>query len=516
MIDRLERSLTRREAVVVVALLTAALHWWLAGSLSPIPWVYDEAAYLLQAKIFATGHWTAAGRPLPEFFEQLHVFVTPKLAPKYPPGHALLLVPGVWLGHPWLMPLLFNGLTAALVFGFARSLLGVWPGLLTWVIWVTAPAELYLRPSYMSQVSSTLIWLTAWWLLERWRQGGQRRDLVMLAIAAGLAVIVRPITAFAFLIPAGLVVLRGVMARRQWPVLGAACVAALPVLGIAVWWSIASGGRPYPTPYSEYSRVYTPWNMPGFAVDSTPPERAEIPAVRRFREEWRPIHERHTLERLPAIAAERLAGIGVTFFGDGGFPGVRTPVRWILVLAFVAGLIGLPRPIGLALLSGGVLFVSMLWLASRPLWTIYYFEAFPALAAATAWGAWRLARRAAGLLGRPSPAALVLGGLALAVPGTVDRLIRARQQQIDLRETATMLATRIDSIEGQAVVFVAPGPAHRPYESYVVNEPDLGTTRVWIAHDRGADNVRLMAIAPGRLGYRFDPGTGGLTRLDLP
>src|SRR5215813_3861086 len=68
--------------------------------------VHDERAYLLQAEIFSRGHWTAASPPLATFFEQMHVFIEPAVFAKYPPAHTLLLVPGVWLGLPGLMPAL--------------------------------------------------------------------------------------------------------------------------------------------------------------------------------------------------------------------------------------------------------------------------------------------------------------------------------------------------------------------------------------------------------------------------
>ena len=78
--------------------------------------VHDERAYLLQAEIFSRGHWTAAAPPLAAFFEQMHVFIEPAVFAKYPPGHALTLVPGIWLGMPGLMPVLLVGLSASLVF----------------------------------------------------------------------------------------------------------------------------------------------------------------------------------------------------------------------------------------------------------------------------------------------------------------------------------------------------------------------------------------------------------------
>jgi hypothetical protein len=482
------------------------LIWWLWGSADPLPWVYDEAAYLLQAKIFAGGQWAAPGRPLPEFFEQVHVFVTPKLVPKYPPGHGLLLVPGVWLGLPALMPLGFTAVTGGLVFGLARGLAGPWVGGLTWMIWMTAPEELYLRPSFMSQTSTTLIWLVAWWLLARWRSQGRGRLLVGVAALAAVGVITRPITAVAFLIPVAVVVTREVWRRGAWVQLAAGIAAAFPILGIAAWWSLATSGKVYPTPYSEYSRVYVPWNMPGFRVDTTPPRRQPIPAIEKFEREWLPIHQRHTVERLPEIALERLGGIGVTMWGGGW--------RWILLGAAVIGLIGVPRDVRLVLWCGVGLFLAQLSLASRPLWTIYYLELFPALALVTALGAWRIA----GWLGERAgrrwlPGLLITAAVLAAAPGTADRLVRAREQQVNARLVQADLARAIDSIPGKAMVFVAPGPTHRPHESYVENQPDLESTRVWVVHDRGRDNQRLMALAPDRTPYRFDPANGTIERL---
>ncbi|HLB10741.1 MAG TPA: hypothetical protein VK617_14480, partial [Gemmatimonadaceae bacterium] len=126
------RVLNARWFPVVVGVLTAVFMTWMWGGLDQVALVHDEAAYLLQARIYAGGHWTAPGLPLPEFFEQYHVFVTPILAPKYPPGHAMLLVPGIWLNLPGLMPVLLLGLCGALVFEVARRLTNPWIGLLTW------------------------------------------------------------------------------------------------------------------------------------------------------------------------------------------------------------------------------------------------------------------------------------------------------------------------------------------------------------------------------------------------
>ena len=510
-----ERALGGWAAPVLVGAMTAAVIGWLWGSLNPLPWVYDEAAYLLQAKIFATWHWSAPGRPVPEFFEQVHVFVTPRLVPRYPPGHALLLVPGIWLGASALMPLLFSAVTGGLVFGVARRLANGWVALMTWLVWITAPEELYLRPSFMSQTSSTLIWLLAWIALARWQARGDRWALIMVAMFGAYAGVIRPITAVALLIPVGVVVLNTIRARPDWAGVGMAAVAGLSVAALGPLWSFESTGRAFPTPYSEYSRVYTPWNLPGFRVDTAPPLRPEIPAISKFRREWLPVHQSHRIERLPIILAERIRGIVVTLWGGPG--GAGWSWRYGLVPLALLGFVRLPSPVRVVGWGAAALVLVMLSLASRPLWTVYYLEVFPLLAFATGLGAWRAAEWVGARSRRADLAPLlVVIALVASVPGIADRLVAAKDQQVTARMIRDDLARAIAGISGRAIVFVAPGPAHRPHEDLVSNEPDVDAARVWVVHDRGADNARLLTVAPGRTAYRFDPADGSIVPFRTP
>ena len=172
------RGLESRWAPAVVFLLTAVFVTRAWGSLREPSFIHDEAAYLLQADIFSSFRLSAEPPPLPEFFEQYHVLVTPRLAPKYPPGHALLLVPGVWLGWPGLGPVLLHGLAAALLFSMARRLAGPWVALLAWLLWLSAPLLNVWRATYLSQSTSTALWMLTAWLLLRWWEKGRPRDLV--------------------------------------------------------------------------------------------------------------------------------------------------------------------------------------------------------------------------------------------------------------------------------------------------------------------------------------------------
>src|SRR5438876_3543044 len=129
----------------IVTVLIVRIVW---GSFHEPGVAHDERAYLLQAEIFASRHWTAPSPPIAAFFEQMHVFIEPAVFAKYPPAHALTLVPGIWLGLPGLMPALMIGIAGALVFWLARRLANEWTALLTWWLWTTAWATLMWSTSY--------------------------------------------------------------------------------------------------------------------------------------------------------------------------------------------------------------------------------------------------------------------------------------------------------------------------------------------------------------------------------
>src|SRR6201995_3116655 len=107
---------TRRELAVLVGIVTALHTWWTWGAWQPRPVLSDEFSYVVQAKIFASGHWTAPPPPSEMAFQQSHVLVTPVLASKYPPGHALLLAAGVLVGVIWLVPIVLAGIAGAVLF----------------------------------------------------------------------------------------------------------------------------------------------------------------------------------------------------------------------------------------------------------------------------------------------------------------------------------------------------------------------------------------------------------------
>ncbi|MDQ5856827.1 MAG: glycosyltransferase family 39 protein, partial [Acidobacteriota bacterium] len=332
--------LSHRFAPAAIGILTALTTLAVWGTLDAVPVVHDEAAYLLQSRIFLTGRWTAPGRPVPEFFEQVHVFVTPVLASKYPPGHSIALLPGVALGVPGLMPVVLSGVSGGFLFLLARRFYGGWVALLAWVIWLAAPGPLATRASYLSESTSSALWLFGWWCLIRWRESGEPHKLWLLSLTSGVLCLTRPLTMLAFVIPAGLVVLCDVARRKVWKDFAIAIAAGGLVLTVVPLWSMRTLGTWRTTPYQYYSAVYYPYETFGFGLRETPALRPYPSVLEPADRLFRGIHRRHQIRDLPTILGDRLAAIASDIWG---------PRRHFLVILAVLGALTAGPPMGFAL-----------------------------------------------------------------------------------------------------------------------------------------------------------------------
>lgn len=503
----LERALESRFAPVVLGALTALLSVWMWGSLSAPAVIHDESAYLLQARIFASGHLSAPPPALPEFFEQYHVLLTPRLAPKYLPGHALMLVPGIWLGLPGLMPVLLGGVAAGLLFALSRRVAGCWVAALSWMISLTSPADVVWRCMYLSESTSSAVWLGAAWFLLRWWEGGRSRDLVFVALLCAWLAITRPLTAIAVAFPVGVVVLVGVWRRQAFAALGSALAAGLVVLCLVPVWNAASLRDWRTTPYAEYSRVYFPYQKLGFGVDPAPPLRALPADMVVYDAKYRRIHAAHTVRDLPRAAVRRVYASCGAFLGEGVW---RAPLGLFLLL----GLLRLRGPAIFGLVSSLSLFVAYLAYAHPLDWLIYYAEGHAFLAFAVALGLWQVLVRLSSESHAPLAAAALLA-LAPAL-GALDVVGVRRGIQHSLSYHRGFAEALAKLPHEKAVVFVRYAPNHDVNDALVENPPDYDRARVWVAYDRGRENARLLVLDPERVPYLFDEAASTLYPLPPP
>ncbi|MGH7623431.1 MAG: ArnT family glycosyltransferase, partial [Gemmatimonadaceae bacterium] len=323
------------------------------------------------------GRWTDSA-PIPEFFEQPHVLVTPRLAAKYPPGHALLLAPGIWFGAPGLVPVIILGCTGALLFALGRRVVSAWVGLFAWLIWLGLGGEkTTFRPSYFSEITTQALFLLGWWALLRWRDDRRVRYLALLAAAVGWMAITRPLTAVAFAIPTAAVVLALVWRRRVWAQLAIACAVGVAVLAVIPLWSARTTGDWRVTPLMLYTNQYMPFDVPGFGLRDRAPLRAAPPEIACFALEFGREHSQHLPEAIPRDVRDRVQHVAAEFFSDR---------RHGFAIFAVIGVLAAPVELGFALATCVLLVLAYTAYPHSPEWTVYYFETQPLLALLAAAG----------------------------------------------------------------------------------------------------------------------------------
>ncbi|MEO8576174.1 MAG: hypothetical protein ABI556_05725 [Gemmatimonadales bacterium] len=469
------------------------------------PRVSDERAYLLQAEIFANGKWSLPARPMPEFFEQEHIFVTPFVAGKYPPGHSILLVPGIWIHWPPLVPLILASFAGGLMFVLCRELSNGSVALLAWSLWITMTPNLGALASYFSETTTLVLWLLGWLALLKRHRDGSGRWVIVAMVCAAWMMITRPLTGIAYGIPTGLTLLHIEYQRREWrPLLMGALLVAV-VAAIVPVWSMQTLGSWTPTPYQQWSRVYTPYDKLGFGLDSSPPLRAFPPDLANDYARFRELHRNHTADPLPSVLRDRIFWI---------VEGVWPNRRLILLLPFVIGLASLSLetllgPIGvLALIGAYLVFPHPRYML------LYYAEIFPVLAFVAAIGIQRiidvLSRKIAK---RPSIVSPITATVAFLVLLASPRLVKSFREQESwkpdpIRELIAAIPTP------RNIVFVRyPMATESPFLT-VANGPFLERERNVVVFDRGpAENKQLAALFPNRKTYLLTVEDYGKARL---
>jgi hypothetical protein len=516
-----ERLAAAKGLPLILGVINALLIWWMFGfERNPVPQVQDEAAYLLQAEIFARGRWTELARPLPEFFTQMHVFTTPVLASKYPPGTSLFLTPFVWIGFPVLGPLFLAAVTGGLIFTLARRAGNGSLALLAWTLWSTAPWALRWQATFLSQNVTTALWLASLYFFLRQREEHDRWSLIGLAATIGFCAITRPVTAVALALPIGVVILRDTWQRRGWTRLVAPALVGTAIVAILPLQNRMTTGDWRVSPLVKYSREYLPSDFPGFGFDSAQHQVAPLPPdLERTRQELFAARRQHTLPALPQALLYRWIS-SIKIVASGWRVGLMPLILVGVLVMPAAGRFAFGMSIGLLLAYA----THSHWFQ----WSQYYLEAAPGYVFALAAGIWALAN----LLIRgwekfrdevswstsaePRVAvATIVVAVALGVPSAVRTSITVSNFQTELifqrRFQRALEIVGRDS--ARTIIFVDYGENHKPLFSLIRNVPDLAEARTWIAYDRGVDDLRLMRLGPERQAYIYKADAGHLTRL---
>ncbi|HYN08019.1 MAG TPA: glycosyltransferase family 39 protein [Vicinamibacterales bacterium] len=499
----IERVLSGRVVPVVAGIISGAIVLFVWRSANEPGTSHDEQAYLLQAEILARGHWTGEPPPMPEFFEQPHVLVEPRLAAKYPPGNSLALIPGIWAGWPGLVPIIMSGVAGALIFTVVRQLTNSSVALLTWVLWSTSTTSLYWRATYYSQNTTAVLWLVAILGLMRWGSSRRWLPLAVVGCSFGFMYLTRPLTAFALGLPAGVLIVMMAWKRNLWQQVLVTVAVVIPILAFELLWRHETMGDWRTHPYQEYSRQYLPFDRPGFGVDLTPAAKPRGPALQWIEERFSAEHARHQLSSLPAILAGRVIVL-IRALAEGW--------RIILVLGAAVGVVLLRGPGWFGVISAAALVLGYLAYAHAAWWNVYYTEIFAVFFFIAALGLISLAR--IGLkLDEPTLKVTTIVALMVLTPWLASDVVRARRRADDRGDFHRRAREAVAAVAGTpSVVFVSYPPRHAYFRSLVVNSPDYRTARVWLVYDRGGENERLLRVT-ARPAYRLRTDTWALERI---
>jgi dolichyl-phosphate-mannose-protein mannosyltransferase len=509
-----ERVLGSREAVIYVGLATLLVVWWIWGALNPVAVTAEERSYLLQARIFASGRWTAPTPPRPAFFQQPDVLMAPALASRFPPGHALFLALGALVGAPMLVPLLLSGITGSLLFMLARRLTNGWTALLAWIIWLGDPINLRFRPTYLSEITTSALWLGGWWALLEWRATGKRRWMLAVAAACGYGAITRPLTALVFAIPVAAVLTHDVVRRRAWRDLMAGVAVGIALFGVIPLWSLETTGDWRETPLAVYRRDYLPVDQLGFSVDVTPPARRLSPPVLGVYKSALAVAKEHARRNVVVTTATRAGELARQEWG-----GIRVVIGGLSIVGlFAAGAVE-----WFAFSVFLLLFAAYLAYPAPAAWTAHYLEALPVLAFLSAGGVQLLVRRARFPAAWPLPKFLLArGSLAaasiLTVLATTSLALSAGRSHVmhvaDARDAAAF-QRMLDGFRGhRVVIFVRYANRLSSHAPVGGGARDLEEEPIWVVHDLGhARDEKLMDLTPYRVPLVFSEATGQLKML---
>lgn len=286
---------------VLAVLISAGLSRYCFPSLVFDP---DSAAYLFQAKLLAGGSLSASAPPEFGFSPSPHVNIyRERWFSKYPFGTSLLLVPGVLLGVPWIVPALATGLTLLLFHEIVRELYDTRVAALALGLAFISPTTLLMGATLLSQPVSRLCMAAfLYGTLRALRKGPAVRRgpwAALAGFALGYGFNTRPLVALVFgVATAGWLSVLLVRRADRVDLARAALACAVPAAVMLVLffaWNAHLTGDPWLTTYHALQRA----DRMGFGLRG----EGYAPFVHDFRLEFTPAYAlgrlwRHTL---PAV-----------------------------------------------------------------------------------------------------------------------------------------------------------------------------------------------------------------------
>lgn len=216
---------------VLLPLLAAGFAAWMAfGPLEGIPKGGDEAAYLVQSRIYARGlPWApepGVSNPRDLFPFRHFIFNGGRWFVMYTPIHALLMAPFTRVGLNALMGPLQGALSLAGAYLVFRRLAGRAAARLAALVMAASPFFLFMTPTHMAHNSELLFVTWAVYFIVRAFQDRRGSMYAAAGFLLGLALCAKPYTLLPWALSIGIVLI----ARLKTGALKVLCLIALGAL----------------------------------------------------------------------------------------------------------------------------------------------------------------------------------------------------------------------------------------------------------------------------------------------
>ena len=481
----------KRLCIVVIAALPLILRLaLLAAHPVPIPANYDEFSHLLVADTLLHGRLANPAHPMARFFETFFVLQEPTYSSIYPLGLGFSLAVGKLLfGLPWAGVLLTTGTFCGACYWMLRG----------WTTPEWALAGGVLAVSIYGPLSP---WMNTYWggswtatagclvfgALPRLREIPSVRNGAVLGLGLAMHVLSRPFESV-FLFLAVLFWL----GARHYRLMVIAVLVMLPALGITLLQNKRVTGEWLTSPYVLSQRQYGVPAALSFQANPVP-QRALTPGQEldyRMQASFRPGGR----ETVPTWFTRLLTRIRSYRF-------YFTPALYIALAAF---LLSFWRDPGHRFLVG-VCLLFALGTNFFPAFRYHYVAGIVCLF---------ILLSLEGLRRLPPPAARWLLGIALVHftfwygAHTAEGAVTAWDTWNGINHGGSPraeVATELDAIPGDLLVFVRYWPGHIFQDEWVWNEADIDHARVIFARDLGdGDNRTLLRHYQGRTVLLLEP-----------
>ena len=191
----------KNKSILIISILGVLLSIILSGIYLNFSYFEpDTVSYLFQAKLFAEGKISMPAPPEYGFSSSPHInILNGKWYSKYPFGNALMLMFGVFVNAPWLIPSLATGGALFLLFLLVKETYGKPIALIAAVIALISPATAGMGSTWFSEpVSRFYLALYLFTLIRTLNGAGNVIYPLISGFALGYAFNTRPLSAIVF------------------------------------------------------------------------------------------------------------------------------------------------------------------------------------------------------------------------------------------------------------------------------------------------------------------------------